>query len=271
MRILYCLFARMGDVCCGIPAYLALREKHPEADLTWVTLPRHEPLIPKCGNVKTVNDGQFGPLHAIDKWKGEYDLVINAQPMWHHARWMKSGKHAIDLIAELADVKLKERRIIIETDKSIKQSMLSKLPKLPERPFVTICSSRCYSCGDWPQPYRQQLVSVLRREGVRFVTIGGKDGHDIPGAYSAHGKLSFLETLALIRRSKVYIGPDTGPTWLACAAHDTFKVCLIDKGRLNNGVVGFQRFLDDKNIRDFFIQDGVDRHVGMVRKAWGMK
>lgn len=271
MRILYCLFARMGDVCCGIPAYLALCAKYPEADLTWITLPKHGPLVPKCGNVKTVNDGQHGPLHAIDGWRSQYDIVINAQPMWHHKRWEKSGKHAIDLIADLADVKLGERRVVIETDKSVKQSMLAKLPKLPEKPFVTICSSRCYSCGDWPQPYRQKLVSVLKREGIRFVTVGGSDGHDIPGAYSAHGKLNFLETLALIRRSRVYVGPDTGPTWLACAASGTSKVCLIDKGRLRCGVVGFERFLDDKNIKDSFIQDGVDRHISLVRSAWGMK
>ena len=198
-------------------------------------------------------------------------MVINAQPWWNHKKWEKSGKHAIDLIAELADVKLKERRIVIDTDKIIKHSMLTKLPKLPERPFVTICSSRCYSCGDWPQPYRQQLVSALRRESIRFVTIGGKDGYDIPGAYGAHGKLDFLETIALIKRSRVYIGPDTGPTWLACAAPGTSKICLIDKGRLRTGVVGFERFLDDKNIRDAFIQDGVSKHISMVRTAWRVK
>jgi ADP-heptose:LPS heptosyltransferase len=264
LKILYCLFARTGDICCGIPTYLALREKYPNDELTWVTLKKHIPIVPKCGNVIAFGDG-FGSLPPFHK---EYDKVFFPQPSWHHRRWEKSKKHAIEFIADFCEVKLKSRSIEIETTREHKHSMLKKLPKLPERPFVTICSSPCYSCSNWPIPYRRQLVRLLRDRRVNVVTVGGKDGKDIPGAYSAHGKLNFLETIALINRSKVYIGPDTGTTWLACAAHKTSKVCLIDRGRLRTGVVGFGNVLSDDNITDSFYNDGIDKHLKLVMRAY---
>jgi hypothetical protein len=42
-------------------------------------------------------------------------------------------------------------------------------------------------------------------------------------------------------------------------ARATPKVCVVDKNRLKDGVVGFQGFLADDNIPDVFAQDGPER------------
>jgi hypothetical protein len=63
----------------------------------------------------------------------------------------------------------------------------------------------------------------------------------------------------LIGRSQVYVGPDTGTSWLACAARTTPKVCVVDRNRLKDGVVGFQGFLADDNIRDVFACECAER------------
>lgn len=264
MKILFCLFARLGDVCCGIPAFLALREKYPKAELTWATLAQYQPLIPKCGTVRPFGSPPYG---SMPHWASqpEYDIVIKAQPMWRHREWEQSKTHAVDLICKWAGVTPKVKSIVIETTDENNAAAMKIAPK---QPFVTICSSPCYSCGNWPMPMRQTMVDHFRKRGISVITVGGHDGQPLKGAETGHGRLSYAETLALINHSRLYIGPDTGVTWLACAAKKAAKLCLIDRNRLNQGKVGFKVTLSDANIVDSFYQDGVNKHIQLADELW---
>ena len=71
-----------------------------------------------------------------------------------------------------------------------------------------------------------------------------------------------------MKRARLYVGPDTGTSWLACAARETPKVCVLDRNRLRDGIVGFQGFLLDRNIRDVFVQDGADHCVEVAWALW---
>lgn len=261
MKIMFCLAARLGDVCCGIPTFYALREKYPDAELLWATLNKYEPLLPPFAKFVKVGPPPFG---ATPPNKG-YNKFIKAQPMWRHREWERSKMHIIDLIAKWSDIKLRRRRIIIRTTKA-DENVINNI-RLPKK-FATICASPCYSCADWSHSQRRHIVKTLVRQGYGFVTVGGKDGKVIPGATCLHGKLSFTQTIALINRSRVYIGQDTGPTWLACAAHSTPKICVIDRNRLRQGKCGFQKYLNDKNIIDTFYNEGVDKHIRLIKAYW---
>jgi ADP-heptose:LPS heptosyltransferase len=249
MKILFCLFARLGDVLCGIPSYLALHKKYPEAELAWTTLTQYKELIPSCGKVITYNGSEpFGQIPETN----EYDLIIKAQPMWRHQEWESSRLHAIDLIAKWSEVSLSSRQIIVDVTQQ-DRIIIDEL-KLPKEPFICICSSPCYSWYDWPMEHRQTIIDMLSYRRIPIITVGGKDGINLQRATHLHGKLSFTQTIELINRSKVYIGPDTGCSWLACAAHSAAKICLIDRTRLKMGIVGFQKYVDG-NITDHMYQD----------------
>jgi len=97
MNILFCLYARLGDMICGIPAFTALRHQYPKAKLTWSTMKQHAPLVPKFGAVRVYGDLPFGSYPPWAK-QPEYDVIIRAQPMWRHEEWTKSRKHILDLI-----------------------------------------------------------------------------------------------------------------------------------------------------------------------------
>lgn len=258
MRILFSLFARMGDVCCGIPAFHALRRKFPEADLCWATLPKYAALVPKFGTpVLDICADGFGG----DPGKPPgFDLAYFVQPMYRHDEWTSSGKHIVDLIADWSETDLlpEERKITIR----VKGRDLEKVAKmdLPDR-FAAICSSPAYSSNMYP--FRSLFDAVIERccgMGIRYVTVGGADGETLPGAIPLHGKLSISETVAAINRSAVYIGPDNGTTWLACGAQKPSKLCVVDEARLKIGVVGFRRALEDPNVHDVFFQSG-DRKI----------
>lgn len=264
MKILFCLSARLGDVICGIPAYLALREKYKDADLSWLTLPQYVSLIPKCG--KTIPFGS-PPYGGIPPWAKppEYDIVIKAQPMWRHTEWEKSRLHIIDLISKWSGVTPRKKRIYIDTTPEDIEHAQKITPK---QPFITICSSPCYSSANWPHEERTTIARTLIKKGIPIVTVGGPDGKEIPGTISAHGKLPYTQTIALINLSKLYIGPDTGATWLACAARNAKKVCLIDRNRLKQGMTGYQTILTEKNITDIYYQDGIKKHIDIINNQW---
>lgn len=267
MKILFCLYARLGDVCCGIPAFLALRNKYPDAELTWSTMKHYVPLIPKCGKSRPFGNPPFGSYPPWAK-APHYDMVIKAQPMWRHREWELSKQHVVDLICKWSGVAPKQKHVVL-TPSQEDLDVVKKLG-LPEK-FATICASPCYSCANWPTQHRQTVVDSLRKRKIEVFTVGGKDGQALKGTRTVHGQLSYLQTAALIGLSRLYIGPDNGVSWLAMSARKTARLCIVDRNRLKEGVVGFQKYLSDGNIRDSFYQDGVNTHVKLANELWDKK
>ena len=110
------------------------------------------------------------------------------------------------------------------------------------------------------------MIDALVKSGNKIITVGGKDGLDYKGAQSYHGKLSLLGTVEAINRCSLYIGPDTGCTWLACGSRNTPKLCITDRHRFKIGLVGFQKFLSDDNIIDINHQEGVEKMANAALK-----
>ena len=264
MKICFCLFGRMGDVCCGIPTFQALRRIHPDAEMTWATVENHKCLIPEYAEIKIHGKAPFGS--GWPGWANEqnYDLVVKAQPSWRHSQWQKSGKHAVDCIADWAGIELaKEDRCINVKIPKNDYHAAGRL-SLPKGGFVTICSSPSYSSGNyWGMGLRTKIVEALKKAGYGVVSVGGHDVVTLPGTHKGYN-IPIMQTVALISLSKLYIGPDTGTTWIACAARGTPKVCVINRARLKMGVVGFQKPLaGENNIVDVFNDEGAQKQIDL--------
>ena len=259
MRILFIAQARMGDVCCAIPAYTVLRRTHPKAHIAWQVAGKYSVLLPEDVDEVIRTKMPAGTQNVVRKH--DFDTIIKAQPMFRHKEWEKSGKHIIDLIADWSGVRLESNdrkiRIAIPDDVADKISSFGFVKK----PFVTVCCSPCYSCYNWDYRSRQKLVSELKRRGYRVAAIGGKDGREIGADKHFHGELNVIETVAMISKSIGYIGPDNGVSWLASSVKHIPKIMLIDKRRLKQGVTGFQRYLHNKKIRDLFYEDAKPRRI----------
>ena len=257
MKIVFCLFGRLGDVCCGLPAFYALRDKYPNAELTWAGLEIYQSLMPSFALKRFFGSPPIGsgwPHWANEK---EFDKVIKAQPAWRHKEWERSRQHAVDLIARWSGVDLRPQDKIIRAEISDKDRNYIDSLKLPPR-FVAFCAGPTISAGNyWQSADRIKMARAMGGRSLTVISIGGNVS-PISGTLNMCGKTSYLQTIELINRAQLYIGPDNGCTWLACAARDTPKVCVVDKNRLNTGVVGFEKYLYDENIKDVFIQNGVD-------------
>lgn len=251
-RILFVLFARLGDVCCGIPTYLALKEKNPDADIWWLTLRKYAELVPSGAVFLSGEEGEAGRLPDLTE---TFDEVHMVQPMWRHEEWKVSRRHAIDLIADWCGVVLTDRTIQIPQTLA-STGRIDAIP-LPER-FVLIGSSPPKSSRNLFSQWHEQVVAWCNQRRVPCGTVGGEDGVTLWGTIGFHGRLSPVDTVTLIDRCSVYIGPDTGTSWLACAAPRPQKICVLDAERLKDGVVGFEGYQGDPNVRDVLFQDGIE-------------
>lgn len=69
----------------------------------------------------------------------------------------------------------------------------------------------------WPFPRYQEAVDALRGEGWRVLEVGHHNGPELRGARSFLRKLSLRKTAAVISRSTLYLGNDSGLFHLAAA------------------------------------------------------
>ncbi len=257
-RILFVLFARLGDVCCGIPAYLALKEKNPDADVWWLTLRKHGELVPGAPVFLSSEEGEVGRFPDLAE---TFDEVHMVQPMWRHEEWKASRRHVIDLIAEWCGVTLTDRTIRIPQTLAA-TGRIDALP-LPER-FVLLGSSPPKSSRNVFSQWLEQIVAWCNHRRVICGTVGGEDGISLWGTMGLHGRLSPIDVVTLIDRCAVYVGPDTGTSWLACAAPKPEKICVLDSERLKDGVVGFEGYQADPKVHDVLFQDGIENVLKML-------
>lgn len=96
----------------------------------------------------------------------------------------------------------------------------------PDEPLVALAPGAISPRRRWPRDaYAEVARGLHERRGLRAVLIGGPD--DVPLhralagapwlALDATGALTLPETVALLRRARLYVGADTGPMHMAVA------------------------------------------------------
>jgi hypothetical protein len=244
-------FSKLGDLCIAHPTFNAVKDRYPSHALFWLT--------------RKELAGVTGFESPLDELSSHCVVIDAAPPHRHASQWLHSGMHPIDFVAESAGFSLQASHRVI--DVPVLESSTRKIDSLDlPRQFAVIAAGPCYTGGRWEMNARQEVADLCARAGIACVSLGGTDSAPLQGTIDLCGQLTPNESVALIGRSQVYVGPDTGTSWLACAARTTPKVCVVDRDRLKDGVVGFQGFLDDGNIRDVFVQDGPERCFEAVRE-----
>jgi len=237
-RIAFILTAGMGDMLLSIPTVKALAKKYPDATIDWVTYEGWAELVPtKYANPVAVPFSRG--LGHLEQWlqvhAKNYDEIHIAMAFQRRIINAFYNSHMMDCVAVWSGVELANRTI----DVDVAEMDIEKLD-LPSS-FAAVCTSPCYSCNAWPTELRDKIISWIRQQGLEIVTVGGKDGREVSGALNLCGKTSPKETMAVIKKAALYIGPDNGCSWLACAVLDTPKLCFIDPKR-NQIPVGFEDY-----------------------------
>ncbi|MBL8881011.1 MAG: hypothetical protein JNG88_17995 [Phycisphaerales bacterium] len=257
-RVAFVLQARMGDVIAGIPTARRLIDRG--VNLHWYTYRRFFDLLPVEATPVAVPEApQPGvrkyPLGVDARFFAglEYDTVIHAQPGLNHDQWTSRRLHICELIADLAgeDPRFRPKQIMFPANLAAERAADQALGGIEH--FVCMATGPNFSCPAIADDYYAQLVRLLR-EKMPVVCIGGGDARAMEGAHSIVD-LTPRESAAVIARSAAYIGADTGTTWLAMAASQPFKACLLSGVRMREGRIGFADFIDQRRVADFVVED----------------
>ncbi len=112
-------------------------------------------------------------------------------------------------------------------DKDVVEKLLAEKGVIPDRPLVVIHPGSSNPAKIWPRERYAELIRRLRKEaGCNVAVLGSREERDLTGGILKKsgtdvldftGILDLKELAALIKRSKLFIGNDTGPMHMAAA------------------------------------------------------
>ena len=268
-RILFALFGAMGDVFNALPVVRALREKYPGSHITWMTLPRHREIAecPWVDEVITCGTGRHGesiPLEQVASH--DYDLVFFPQGSFNHDEWQQSGLHMIDFMARKCGVTLTSRAPEVDIDEVTKAAVddFWRENSLHGKKVIAIACT-ALSCGAWPLENFIRLAKELLATGdVALVQLGGDKDTPLPGALNCRN-LPLKRGIETISRCDLYIGCDSGPSWMASCT-STPMIVFMDAERRRRYNVGFKCVMPEKDISELPIEVPVNQVLMLLRK-----
>lgn len=114
-----------------------------------------------------------------------------------------------------------------EDDCETVDDLLKKFKIGEDEKFITIAPGSVWITKAYPEEKYAKVLNILKEFNVKIVIIGGEDDEGLgamlkvlcknPNVYNAAGKLSFLQSAELIRRSKVILTNDSAPLHIANA------------------------------------------------------
>lgn len=254
LRVLIVRFSSIGDVLLTTPLVRALRRRHPDAELTFVTKRGMVPLVsdnPHLTGVAALEPGEavghlarrlrtLSPTHGLDLHGSLRSLALRALV---GARWAGYGKRKVArtlLIAAKVDAYgaptpvperyfAAARRLDVHPDGSRPEFHLA--PAAGERvaswlderdltgaPLAVLAPGAAHATKRWPVRHWIELVDRLRAARLEPVVVGGPGDRGIAQqlpAPSAAGEFSLQETGALLARGRVLVSGDTGVMHMA--------------------------------------------------------
>jgi len=254
LRVLIVRFSSIGDVLLTTPLVRALRRRHPDAELVFVTKRAMFPLVsdnPHLTLVAALEPGEgvthlagrlraLAPTHGLDLHGSLRSVALRALV---RARWAGYRKRKLArtlLVATKVDAygtptPVPERyfeaarRLDVNPDGGAPEFHLGPAARdrvaswLEERglataPLVALAPGAAHATKRWAVRHWIELIDRLGAQGLQPVVLGGPGDRGIAQqlpAPSAAGEFSLQETGALLARSRVVVSGDTGVMHMA--------------------------------------------------------
>jgi len=229
------LIGGLGDSVLASPIIAALKKKFPQAKLYLGTPPGvscdifvNDPNIdeidtslfyyPPTKNVRKLLVRKI----AILKRRLKYDLAIfldNADGIK-----LNKGNHIIDNFAQLCQVTLERRRPIVylsEEDIAQGETIIEQAGIKKTEPFIVISPETRFAKGskEWPTEKFKELVTEIRKKfALKIITfVSPTSDREYPGTVTVKNAPTIRAVAAVIKRSCLHIGCDSGLTHIAAS------------------------------------------------------
>lgn len=257
LRVVIVRFSSIGDVLLTTPLVRALRQRHPDAELTFVTKRAMAPLVsdnPRLTRVVALEPDEplhglagrvqaLAPTHGLDLHGSLRSTALRTLVRTRWAGYRKRRLARAMLIATKLDVYGRSvpvperyfaaaRRLDVHPDGGPPEFHLG--PGARERadawladrgltgaPFAALAPGAAHATKRWPVRHWSELASRLRAGGMAPVVVGGPGDRGIAQQLgdvpSAAGEFALQETGALLARARVLVSGDTGVMHMATA------------------------------------------------------
>jgi heptosyltransferase-2 len=254
LRVLIVRFSSIGDVVLTTPLVRALRRRHPDAELLYVTKRALAPLVsdnPHLDRVVALEAHEpvhhlaarlraLAPTHGLDLHGSLRSIALRALVPGRWAGYRKRKMARTVLIATKLDlyrdaVPVAERyfeaarRLDVRPDGGPPEFHLGSGARervgawmaargLTGPPLVALAPGAAHATKRWPARHWIDLAARLRAAGLEPVVVGGPGDRGVAQqlpAPSAAGELSLQETGALLARARVVVSGDTGVMHMA--------------------------------------------------------
>jgi ADP-heptose:LPS heptosyltransferase len=229
------LLGGLGDLVLAAPVVAALKKKYPSSHLCFgIGKESYYDIIKKDPNIDSFDDTLFyyPPTKnvrkllvrkiALLKRKFKYDLTIfldNAEN-----KELNKDNHIIDNHIQLCEVTLDSRRPIVylgEEDESAADTILSNAGILKGEPFITVAPEARFAkvSKEWPEEkYYDLFLRIQKKWGIKTITfIPPSSQKKYIGTIVVQNAPTLQSIAAVIKRSLLYIGCDSGLTHVASA------------------------------------------------------
>ena len=252
-RIAIGLTEHFGDIVACEPVARYLKQQHPRSHITWVIRATYRelvdtnPYVDETCVVQCLSD--WIELKSSPGFDEVIDLHVNNRVCTTTGQVLRKTVGNLDVNVEsyysygsLLNAFSQGAGLPALTEAPrvyIPQSAVHTVNALflPENYVVVHCTSSERS-RDWEEAKWKELIGhILGRWNVAVIEVGAAPAlssltNTCGGRYiNLCGRLSFLETAEVIRRSKLFIGVDSGPAQLANAV-GTVGVILLGRYRI---------------------------------------
>jgi len=211
MKIAIHLPGGLGDELCLTPTYRALKEKYPDCIITaHVTHPEMLLMNPYVNHLSNCNRN----WNAVEELK-RYDQYIYM--FWQaNKRQAFSNMHLVDWFASQADVILNDRSLVFNLGDSDKEFLQEY--NFPEnRLLVTFDAYGNKAANKWDSKNFKTTINYLHNKYNAIVVQVGLQDYGIKADLNLVKRLSIRQVAAMIQRSNLYIGNDSGAAHIASA------------------------------------------------------
>jgi heptosyltransferase-2 len=254
LRVLIVRFSSIGDVVLTTPLVRALRRRHPDAELLYVTKRALAPLVsdnPHLSRVVALEAHEpvhhlaarlraLAPTHGLDLHGSLRSIALRALVPGRWAGYRKRKAARTMLIATKLDlyrdaVPVAERyfeaaRLLdVRPDGGPPEFHLGNGARervgawlaerrLGDAALAALAPGAAHATKRWPARHWIELTGRLRAAGLEPVVVGGPGDRGVAQqvpAPSAAGELSLQETGALLARARVVVSGDTGVMHMA--------------------------------------------------------
>ena len=219
--VIFSRFAGMGDIIGTIPAALELKKRHPGATFIYNCAASFACLPRMAGVTECITSlYQVGIIGYWYSWllAGYYNFGSDDDEFTsdHQELFLKG-------YARRNGVQVEGRHPMLECGATARHRIQLLLEEhgVKDEPFIVIHPGPTWLVKQWPEAFWDKLIEGLRAHGFKkiiqvgvavsnYANLGASDTLTVRDTISLINQLSLEESLALISRSKLFIGVDSG-------------------------------------------------------------